>query len=1253
MNTKLFSLLNWIGAVALTSTGLATTLRAASSDSPPTVHLLATAPSAAEEGSAPATFMVFRIGPTNAPLPVSYAVGGSAVNGEDYQWLSGEVAIPAGSYSALVTVTPIDDFLVEGWENIVLALDQPPVWPPAYIVSWPSVGVAYIEDNDPAPTNQPPQVAIVNPPDGSVFVAPVDILLVARASDPDGRVVSVEFFDGDVSLGVVPNPFWPPILRPEPILDANAPLDATLDPTVYPEMDAQPFPTPNSLFRLPWSRPAPGPHVLTAVALDNLGATTRSAPIQIRILEVHPQPVVTVRAEDPEAAEPDPVGPAVNTATFRICRNGPTDSPLTVWYQLGGTAFNGADYRELPTSAVIPRDQSFVDVIVEPLDDPLVEGDESVVLTIVPPICIAVYPPPPDCYLVGRPNAAKAVIHDNDVPPNRPPVVALVRPSDGSVFLAPADIRIVAEAFDYDGRVVAVEFFEGPNSLGVVTNGAPSPSNTRPPFFLVWSNVPPGHYILTAEATDDGGATSRSRPVEIKVVPPSVPPVVNIVATDSIASEPGILTVIDTATFEVSRTGSTEHSLLVFLSIGGTALNGVDYRLVPDRILIPAGAASAQLIVDPLHDLLVEGPETVAIKLIEPPLLASSTRPMDYYTIGPNREAVVVIRDNDLPSENLPPKVAIVRPENGDVFREPADILIYAAAFDPDGWVRSVEFFADGRSLGVVSNNLAGVGGSGTANDTSRPEQIFRFLWPDVPAGGYGLTAKATDNRGATTVSEPVRIRVLGQMPPVVTIEAIDPYAAEGPMPIVDATGQVAFLDPPASNGDRLDPATFVVKRSGGTNVDLTVYYRLSGTAANGFDYEKLAGQVVIPRGSWAARIAILPIDDKLAEGTETVVATLEPLACIAIFPPPPDCYTVGDPARAAAWIFDNDVNLSPRVEIIQPQDGAVFRAPADIQINVATVDPDGWVSKVQFFADATLIGEQEIYFIVPPPPGQPQTFSMIWSNAPLGAHVLTARATDNRGGVAVSDPIHVTVVALSDIPVVTIRAIQGVTWEQDPRLMMPLRPAIFEVTRRGGGLTQPLRVFYRISGTAANGVDYDKLSGDVTLLANEVERAHLRDGHRRQPGRAHGDSDSDPGAAPLRDHHHTPASRMLHCGRTVSRRGLYPGQRLTAGQRAAQGGLALSGRWRGLSCAGAPPFGGCGRGCGRLGRIGRVLRQRRQPGDRDESSLDRRTGAPARPGRRRPLGTARHARADPAAFRVELAGRARRQLCPHCGCHG
>ncbi len=1080
-------------------------LNAADPARPTLVHLLATDPIAAEDGSAMANFTVIRVGPTNTPLVIYYEAGGVASNGVDYEALSGWVEIPAGAFTAPITITPIDDNLVEGTESVILSLMPPPLLPPDYLIDWPYVAFAHIEDNDFAPTNRPPRVAVVNPPDGSVFAAPVDVTLVASASDPDGHVLTVEFFDGANSLGIVTNVnrF---IIPAEPLAVNAVDPSFAVSAEAFPDPDlsprGNPVPIPVNLFRLVWPEVPPGRHLLTAVATDNRGASATSRPIEITVLDAPPQPVVAVWATDPEAAEPDPAGPRFDTATFTIHRTGNTNFPLTVFYHLSGTASNGVDYRELPLMVTIPVGSRAAKVVIAPMDDNLVEGDESVIITLLSPVCIDVFPPPPDCYRVGSPHVARAVIHDNDLPPNLPPVVRLVRPLDGSVFLAPATITLVAQACDFDGWVRTVEFFEGTNSLGIVTNRPilepipPDGSALPPPFMLVWSNVPPGAYALTAVATDNDGARGHSRPVAIKVVRHPAPPVVSITAIDAIATEPGVPTVIDTATFAISRTGDTSRDLMVFFSIGGTALLNVDYQLSPgpvpipvyganaggDRVeplwgnlLIPAGAAFATLVVIPHDDQLAEGTETVCLKLAPPPPIASPL-PVEDYIIGTNYYARAIIRDNDVAPTNLPPKVEMVQPPEGAIFPARADIDIGVIVVDPDGYVGHMEFFEGTNCIGVQDIAFFVAPPPGEV-------QRFSMVWSNVPPGGYVLTAKATDSQGATAVSEPVRIRVVEpSLPPVVTIEATDPYASEGGLnePILTG-GSGAVIVPPTNDIPRI--AVFTVRRSTGTNVDLMVGYTVSGTASNGLDYRWLSGRVTIPRGSWTAPITVAPIDDNLVENTETVIVTLEPVYCAATIPSPPGCYIVGDPNRAVAYIRDNDFNLPPKVEIVQPPEGAIFPALANIDIGVIALDPDGWVGKVEFFEGTNRIGVQEIYFFVAPPPGQVQKFSMVWSNVPPGDYALTARATDDKGAKALSDPIHIRVIDIS-LPVVTIVATDPVAAEQDPLINTPLDTATFTVTRTGD-LSLPLRVFYRISGTASNGVDYRALSGDVVIPIN------------------------------------------------------------------------------------------------------------------------------------------------------------------------
>lgn len=1072
-----------IAALLLGAFGFNSNLRAADPSWPPLVLVIASDADAAESGSDPARFLVVRVGSPNSPLTVNYAMGGTASNGVDYVTLPGSVTIPAGAYFAPVDVTPIDDYLVEGNESVFIALQQPPVSPPPYIVVWPSVAAANIADNDFETTNRPPIVSIVNPPDGSIFEAYDDIRLVARAFDSDGTVRTVEFFAGTNSLGIVTNR---PSIKPalDPLTDPT--FDAATE--MFPDLDTAtgttPTPIPGNLFQLVWSNVPPGQYVLTAVATDNDGDSTRSAPVDIKVQEPPPRTVVTIRATDPVATEPNPIADHIDTATFTIHRRGPTNETLRVFYRIGGTASNGVDYVELPHSAEIAAGERTADILVQPLDDTLIEGTESVVIQLIEPPCVGTFPPPPDCYSVGRSDSACAVILDNDST-NRPPAVRLVKPQDGDVFLAPANIRLAALARDFDGYVSTVEFFEGTNSLGVVSNNPVALSPGFPPFTMVWSNVPPGHFVLHAVATDNDGDSTPSQPVEIRVVPRIEQPIVNIVTTDPEGAETSPGSLINPAIFTITRTGPTNSPLVVFYRVYGTADNGVDYQYLPGRVLIPSGAPSAKIVVNPIDDNLVEGLESVIVKLAPSPLATpTNTTPQWWYCIGSNDVARAVIRDNDFSPTNLPPRVQLVQPEDGDVFCSPTDIKLVAAARDRDGWVKTVEFFADNLSLGVVSNSMSATGGAGGPDATGlSPEQFFILVWRNVPPGSHVLLARATDNRGASSFSDPVPIKVLPPAcPPLVTIYATDPFASEG--------GWLGLFPPRSATSDgpiAITPsktATFTVVRTGCVGDDLVVRYKLDGTAMNGVDYRALSGNVTIPRGSYRAKIVLDPIDDSLPEPTESVIATLAPSLCITTDPPPADCYRVGDPNKAVAYIFDNDRNQSPKVEIVHPEDGDIFRAGSDIDVEVATRDPDGWVSKVEFFANGKKIGEQVMLFIVPPPPGQLQRFSMTWSNVPPGDYILLALATDNLGAESLSDPARIKVGVFPPLPIVTIKATDPIASEPSP-LLPAIDTAKFQVTRQGGDLSRPLTVFYRISGTASNGVDYLPLSGVVTIPSN------------------------------------------------------------------------------------------------------------------------------------------------------------------------
>jgi hypothetical protein len=72
-----------------------------------------------------------------------------------------------------------------------------------------------------------------------------------------------------------------------------------------------------------------------------------------------------------------------------------------------------------------------------------------------------------------------------------------------------------------------------------------------------------------------------------------------------------------------------------------------------------------------------------------------------------------------------------------------------------------------------------------------------------------------------------------------------------------------------------LTPATFTIRRTGPTDLPLTVSFRVAGSATPGDDYDALPDSVTILPGRRAAFVTVRPHADALFEGDETVRLTL------------------------------------------------------------------------------------------------------------------------------------------------------------------------------------------------------------------------------------------------------------------------------------------------------------------------------------------------------------------------------------------
>ena len=89
----------------------------------------------------------------------------------------------------------------------------------------------------------------------------------------------------------------------------------------------------------------------------------------------------------------------------------------------------------------------------------------------------------------------------------------------------------------------------------------------------------------------------------------------------------------------ITRTGDTTAPLTIFYQLKGSAQNGIDYQMLSGTAVIPAGQSSVKLKIDPLNDTLIEGAESIKIKLLAP--VDSS------YSLGSPKSAIVLLLNGD------------------------------------------------------------------------------------------------------------------------------------------------------------------------------------------------------------------------------------------------------------------------------------------------------------------------------------------------------------------------------------------------------------------------------------------------------------------------------------------------------------------------------------------------------------------------------------------------------------------------------
>lgn len=113
----------------------------------PLVTIEATDAAASEAGQDVGTFRISRTGDTTDALVVSFTTGGTAAGGDFTPALTGTATIAAGQSFVDVTITPVDDAVVESAETVILTL----VDGASYDLGVTTSATVTITDNDVAP----------------------------------------------------------------------------------------------------------------------------------------------------------------------------------------------------------------------------------------------------------------------------------------------------------------------------------------------------------------------------------------------------------------------------------------------------------------------------------------------------------------------------------------------------------------------------------------------------------------------------------------------------------------------------------------------------------------------------------------------------------------------------------------------------------------------------------------------------------------------------------------------------------------------------------------------------------------------------------------------------------------------------------------------------------------------------------------------------------------------------------------------
>ena len=486
-----------------------------------------------------------------------------------------------------------------------------------------------------------------------------------------------------------------------------------------------------------------------------------------------------------------------------------------------------------------------------------------------------------------------------------------------------------------------------------------------------------------------------------------------------------------------------------------TATAGVDYTALSGEVDVTYTAFISNALINvntAFQDVLLEGTETVVVEIV----------PDGAYTLGANKTAAVNIVDDDTATLSVT-----------DISANEGNNLVFSIVADKAALFN----YTVTINFGGGTATKGGIGFS-YPDDYNGEQRTVSFLAGDVSKQFAVVTGNdivmEDDETFIVTLTSATSSNIITGDTAVGTI-------------INDDFGQVTVTaDRPNTNEDgsgnngrfRIDLSEQI-----NTGSTITVAYTLTGTATQGAgqDYT-ISGNANINNGSSSTNINILPNDDVLKEGNETVIINLNSVNS--------SLYEIGTPSTATVTIVDDDLFTAT----IIASDGTATEATNVTDTGTFTVSLDevnntGAPVVVNYTVGGTATSGTDFTALAG---------SVTFANGQQNRNITVTPINDNN--VENSETVIVTLgtgigyilgptatrtatVTIVDTDTFIATVVSTVATANEN----PVSNGTFTINLGSTNATgSPVVVNYTVSGTATSGIDYNALSGSVSIANNQ-----------------------------------------------------------------------------------------------------------------------------------------------------------------------